>query len=147
MDDPWAYQIRVQVRLDAEWSEWLAGMTISADRAGDGPTVTTITGFAGAAGQAEGRVRRLDDPEQAHQLQPGEVLVAVTTNVGWTPRFPWAAAVITDVGARLSRTAVVARELGIPAVVGCVTARTCLRTGDRVRVDGGRGVVEILETA
>jgi pyruvate,water dikinase len=108
-------------------------------------TSSTITGFAGAAGLVEGRVRRLDGPEQGEQLLPGEILVAVTTNVGWTPLFPRAAAVITDVGAPLSHAAIVARELGIPAVVGCGSATTRLRTGDRVRVDGGRGAVEILQ--
>jgi pyruvate,water dikinase len=72
--------------------------------------------------------------------------VAVTTNVGWTPIFPRAAAVVTDVGAPLSHAAIVARELGIPAVVGCGSATTRLRTGDRVRVDGGQGTVEILGT-
>jgi pyruvate,water dikinase len=107
-------------------------------------TSSTLTGFAGAAGLVEGRVRLLDAPEQGKQLQPGEILVAVTTNVGWTPLFPRAAAVITDVGAPLSHAAIVARELGIPAVVGCGSATTRLRTGDRVRVDGGRGTVEIL---
>ena len=107
-------------------------------------TSSTITGFAGAAGLVEGRVRLLDAPEQGMQLQPGEILVAVTTNVGWTPLFPRAAAVITDVGAPLSHAAIVARELGIPAVVGCGSATTRLHTGDRVRVDGGRGTVEIL---
>ncbi len=71
--------------------------------------------------------------------------MAVTTNVGWTPIFPRAAAVVTDVGAPLSHAAIVARELGIPAVVGCGIATTRLRTGDRVRVDGGIGKVEILE--
>jgi phosphohistidine swiveling domain-containing protein len=105
---------------------------------------SSITGFAGAAGRVEGLVRVLDGPEQGDQLRPGEVLVAVTTNVGWTPIFPRAAAVVTDVGAPLSHAAIVARELGIPAVVGCGSATTRLRTGDRVRVDGGRGVVEIL---
>ena len=104
----------------------------------------TITGFAGAAGKVEGRVRVLDGPEQGAQLQPGEILVAVTTNVGWTPIFPRAAAVVTDVGAPLSHAAIVARELGIPAVVGCGSATTYLRTGDRVRVDGGAGLVELL---
>jgi pyruvate,water dikinase len=104
----------------------------------------TITGFAGAAGRVEGPVRVLDGPEQGDQLQPGEILVAVTTNVGWTPLFPRAAAVVTDVGAPLSHAAIVARELGIPAVVGCGSATTRLRTGDRVRVDGAQGTVEIL---
>ncbi len=110
-------------------------------------TSNTIRGFAGATGCVEGRVRLLDGPEQGNQLQPGEILVAVTTNVGWTPLFPRAAAVITDVGAPLSHAAIVARELGIPAVVGCGSATTRLRSGDRVRVDGGQGVVEILAQA
>ena len=101
-------------------------------------TSNTLSGFAGAAGRVEGRVRVLDGPEQGDQFQPGEILVAVTTNVGWTPIFPRAAAVVTDVGAPLSHAAIVARELGIPAVVGCGSATTRLRTGDRVRVDGGR---------
>ena len=107
-------------------------------------TSSTITGFAGAAGLVEGRVRLLTAPEQGKQLRPGEILVAVTTNVGWTPLFPRAAAVVTDVGAPLSHAAIVARELGIPAVVGCGSATTRFHTGDRVRVDGGRGIVEIL---
>jgi pyruvate,water dikinase len=108
-------------------------------------TSDTITGFAGAAGRVEGQVRLLDGPEQGDQLQPGEILVAVTTNVGWTPIFPRAGAVVTDVGAPLSHAAIVARELGIPAVVGCGSATTRLRTGDRVRVDGGQGTVQMLD--
>jgi pyruvate,water dikinase len=106
-----------------------------------------ITGFAGAAGRVEGTVRCLTRPEEGVHLKPGEILVAVTTNVGWTPLFPRAAAVVTDVGAPLSHAAIVARELGIPAVVGCADATTRLRTGDRVRVDGGQGVVEILDAS
>ncbi|MEJ2708200.1 MAG: PEP-utilizing enzyme [Anaerolineales bacterium] len=108
------------------------------------PTTHILNGFAGSPGSVEGRVRVLDGPEQGDQLQPGEILVAVTTNVGWTPLFPHAAGVITDVGAPLSHAAIVARELGIPAVVGCGSATTRLRTGDRVRVNGGQGIVEIL---
>ena len=103
-----------------------------------------IKGLPGSAGKAEGRVRILNSPEESNQLQPGEILVAVTTNVGWTPIFPRAAAVVTDVGAPLSHAAIVARELGIPAVVSCGNATMLLKTGDRVRVDGGRGTVEIL---
>jgi phosphoenolpyruvate synthase/pyruvate phosphate dikinase len=95
-------------------------------------------------GALVGRVRILHQPEEGDQLQPGEILVAVTTNVGWTLLFPRAAAVATDVGAPLSHAAIVARELGIPAVVGCVNATRRLKTGDRVRVDGARGVAEII---
>jgi pyruvate,water dikinase len=103
-----------------------------------------IKGMPGSAGQAEGRVRIVHSPEDGYQLQPGEILVAVTTNVGWTPIFPRAAAVVTDVGAPLSHAAIVAREMGIPAVVGCGNATMNLKTGDRIRVDGGKGVVMLL---
>jgi len=89
-------------------------------------------------------VRRIDGPEEGHQLQPGEILVTATTNIGWTMLFPRAGAVVTDIGAPLAHAAVVARELGIPAVVGCGNATMRLKTGDRVLVDGGRGIVEIL---
>jgi pyruvate,water dikinase len=103
-----------------------------------------IKGFAGASGCVEGTVRRVDCAEDGFQIQEGEILVTVTTNVGWTPIFPRLSAIVTDVGAPLSHAAIVARELGIPAVVGCGNATTQLKTGDRVRVDGGQGIVEIL---
>jgi rifampicin phosphotransferase len=104
----------------------------------------TITGFPGAAGVVEGIARVLRTPEDAAQLGDGEILVAPVTNIGWTPIFPRAAAVVTDVGAPLSHAAIVARELGIPAVVGCGNATMRLHSGDRVRVDGGAGTVEVL---
>ena len=106
-----------------------------------------ISGVAGSAGIVEGRVRRIDDPDDGSLLQMGEVLVTRTTNVGWTPLFPRAAAIVTDVGAALSHAAIVARELGVPAVVGCTDATDRLTTGDYVRVNGLRGTVEILEQA
>ena len=110
-------------------------------------TSDTVSGFAGAAGRVQGVVRRLNSPEEGKQLEEGEILVTTQTNVGWTLLFPRAAAIVTDVGAPLSHAAIVARELGIPAVVGCGNATMRLRTGDRVLVDGGRGFVEILEPA
>lgn len=108
------------------------------------PATGIIKGSAGAAGCVEGIVRRIDCVEDGQQIQAGEILVTVTTNVGWTPLFPRLAAIVTDVGAPLSHAAIVAREMGIPAVVGCGNATMLLKTGDRVRVDGARGVVEIL---
>ncbi|MCI0576453.1 MAG: pyruvate, phosphate dikinase [Chloroflexi bacterium] len=113
--------------------------------AGPASSTSLIRGLPGSAGVVEGLVRRLDSVEEGYLLQPGEVLVTVTTNVGWTPLFPRAAAIVTDVGAPLSHAAIVARELGIPAVVGAGEATMWLRTGERVRVDGTRGVVERLE--
>jgi pyruvate,water dikinase len=105
---------------------------------------TAVRGFPGSVGIVEGRVRRLHSPREGATLQPGEILVTVTTNVGWTPLFPRAGAVVTDVGAPLSHAAIVARELGIPAVVGCGNATMRLQTGDLVRVDGGQGLVQII---
>jgi pyruvate,water dikinase len=110
-----------------------------------GPTENIIVGMPGSAGQAEGFVRRLDDPEEGGTLQAGEILVTSQTNIGWTLFFARAAAIVTDVGAPLSHAAIVARELGIPAVVNCGDATARLRTGDRVRVDGVSGTVEVLE--
>jgi len=103
-----------------------------------------ITGSPGSAGKVEGIVRVIESPMDGESLQSGEILVAVQTDIAWTLLFPRAAAVITDVGAALSHAAIVARELGIPAVVGCGDASTRLKTGDRVRVDGAKGLVEIL---
>lgn len=105
-----------------------------------------LRGIPGAAGRVEGSVRILQRPEEGERLLPGEILVAATTNVGWTPLFPKAAAIITDIGAPLSHAAIVARELGIPAVVGCGVATTRLRTGDHVLVDGGQGIVQLLQS-
>jgi pyruvate,water dikinase len=89
-------------------------------------------------------VRRLLSPEEGHSLQAGEILVTTQTNIGWSHLFPLAGAVVTDVGAALSHAAIVAREMGIPAVVNCGDATMRLHTGDQVRVDGGRGIVEII---
>jgi phosphohistidine swiveling domain-containing protein/predicted secreted protein len=116
-------------------------------RGRDGPASDKVTGFPGAAGVVEGRARMIATPEEGDQLQPGEILVTTVTNVGWTPLFPRAAAIVTDVGAPLSHAAIVARELGIPAVVGCGNATMCLHTGDWVRVNGEQGTVEMLRGA
>ena len=108
------------------------------------PESDAVTGFPGAPGTVEGRARVVLTVEEGEQLQSGEILVTTVTNVGWTPLFPRAVAVVTDVGAPLSHAAIVARELGIPAVVGCGNATMRLHTGDWLRVNGELGTVEIL---
>ena len=100
-----------------------------------------IRGFPGSPGVAEGRVRIALTVEEGAALEPGEILVTTLTNVGWTPLFPRASGIITDVGAPLSHAAIVARELGIPAVVGCGNSTRRLHTGDRVQLDGTMGTV------
>ncbi|MFI0355910.1 PEP/pyruvate-binding domain-containing protein [Actinomadura sp. 9N407] len=106
-----------------------------------------VSGAGATAGIVEGTVRVVDTPEQGAELLTGEILVTTAAGIGWTPLFPRAAALVTDVGALLSPAVIVARELGLPAVVGCGNATTRLRTGDRVRVDGEGGAVEILSSA
>lgn len=122
---------------DRRTDVWLAGGEI--EQSGE------IKGYAGAAGVVEGTVRILMDPNEAIYLKKGEILVTTATNIGWTTVFSRAAAIVTDIGAPLSHAAIVAREFGIPAVVGCGNATEVLKTGDRVRVDGVTGVVRILD--
>lgn len=111
------------------------------------PESDAVTGFPGAPGTVEGRARVVLTVEEGEQLQSGEILVTTLTNIGWTPLFPRAVAVVTDVGAPLSHAAIVARELGIPAVVGCGNATMRLHTGDWLRVNGELGTVETLQVA
>jgi pyruvate,water dikinase len=106
----------------------------------------TIVGFPGSAGVVEGSARLLSNLDQADELVPGEILVTNKLDIGWTLLFPKCSGIVTDIGAPLSHAAIVARELGIPAVVGCGDATHFLQTGLRVRVDGVRGTVDILNT-
>ena len=92
----------------------------------------------------EGRARVLRSASEMGKLEPGEVLVVHTTDVGWTPLFLMAAGVVTELGGPLSHAAVVAREFGVPSVVNVSGITRAIRTGDRLRVDGDRGVVERL---
>lgn len=108
-------------------------------------TNKNIKGFAGASGKVEGVVRVISSPEEWHNLKKGEILVTSKINVGWSILFPLTSAIITDVGAPLSHAAIVARELGIPAVVGCRDATERLKTGDRVRVNGDCGIIKIID--
>jgi pyruvate,water dikinase len=101
-----------------------------------------LRGLPASAGIVEGRARVLLREDEMDALQPGEILVVHTTDVGWTPLFLVAAGVVTELGGPLSHAAIVAREYGVPTVVNVVGATRALRTGDTLRIDGDRGVVE-----
>jgi pyruvate,water dikinase len=101
-----------------------------------------VSGVPASAGRATGPVRVIRGPHEFEDLQPGEILVAPMTAPAWTPLFSRAAAVVTDVGSAASHASIIAREYGIPAVVGCGDATARLRTGMRVTVDGSTGNVE-----
>ncbi len=101
-----------------------------------------VSGVPASPGTATGPVRVVHGPGEFDLLQAGEVLVAPFTAPAWTPLFTRAAAVVTDVGSAAAHASIVAREYGIPAVVGCGDATARLRTGMRVTVDGSTGNVE-----
>jgi pyruvate,water dikinase len=133
-----------------------AGVTIPECWQGDPPAApvseagdqrdTVVTGEGVSAGVAEGSARVVDDPSFA-EVEPGEILVAPTTDPSWSSIMFVSSALVVDIGGALSHAAVVARELGIPCVVNTRSGSRTLRTGDRVRVDGGAGTVEVLEAA
>ena len=104
----------------------------------------TLTSFPGCPGKATGRARVVLDSFDPTGLQPGDVLVAPSTDPSWTPLFVPAAAVVVDVGAAMSHAVIVSRELGIPCVVSATDATRRIRDGDLVEVDGDTGVVRIV---
>ena len=120
-------------RLDA----WLA--------AGGQADASEIRGFAASSGVAEGVARVVKSVEQIDRLRHGDILVCRVTNPTWAPIFQKIAAAVSDIGGSMSHAAIVAREYGLPAVVGTGTATQKIKDGQRIRVDGGRGVVTILQ--
>lgn len=105
-----------------------------------------LAGVGASPGVVEGPVRVVTDPTFA-DVEPGEVLVAPLTDPGWAPIMYCAEALVVDVGGMLSHAAVVARELGLPCVMGTDVGTSLLRTGDLVRVDGNAGTVEVVDPA
>ena len=103
-----------------------------------------VRGAAGSAGRATGIARVVRSLAEASRVNAGEILVAETTAPPWTPLFGVVAAVVTDTGGILGHCAVVAREYGIPAVVGATGATTVIEDGDVVEVDGEAGTVRVL---
>jgi pyruvate,water dikinase len=107
----------------------------------DTPPDALLAGTPGSAGVAEGPVRIIRSPAEFARLEAGDVLVAPFTNPSWTPLFALASGVVVDTGGVISHAAIVAREYGVPAVMGTRDATTRLADGQRVRVDGTRGLV------
>ncbi|MDZ7778417.1 MAG: PEP-utilizing enzyme [Gemmatimonadota bacterium] len=100
-----------------------------------------------AGGVVTGRARVLEHLDEAGRVEPGDILVTAFTDPGWTPLFARIAAVVTETGGVLSHAAVISREYGIPAVLEVSGATEAIADGDRIRVDGDRGLVEIVERA
>jgi pyruvate,water dikinase len=108
--------------------------------------VGKVKGIAGSPGVVEGVARVVMSEAEFDSLQQGEILVCQMTNPAWQVLYGKIVAVVTDAGGTVSHPAVLAREYGIPAVVGTSGGTVRIKSGDRLRVDGNVGVVEILET-
>ena len=128
-------------RLPDRWVGEPVALSAQADEPSD-PNVP-ITGIPVSSGIVEGIVRVVTDPH-SEDIEVDEILVCETTDPSWASFFVVASAVVIDVGGPLSHGAIVARELGIPCVINTRTGTRQLRTGQRIRVDGTAGTVEVL---
>ncbi len=111
--------------------------------AGEG-TTSEIRGFAASHGVVEGPACVVKSVDEIGRLKAGDILVCQITNPTWAPIFQKIAGAVSDIGGSMSHAAIVAREYGLPAVVGTGSATSRIKDGQRIRVDGGRGVVTIL---
>ena len=109
------------------------------------PDPDEVVGVAASSGVVEGTARVLFDVSEIAELREGEILVVPVTAPSWAPVFAKIQAAVSDIGGSMSHAAIVAREYGMPAVVGCGDATKRIRTGDRIRVDGDRGTVRVLQ--
>jgi phosphohistidine swiveling domain-containing protein len=108
-------------------------------------TASTLKGVAASTGRVTAPACVLHGPEDFDEMRPGDVLVAGTTTPAWTPLFAMASAVVTDIGGPLSHGSIVAREYGIPAVLGTGVATRRIRSGQTITVDGNAGLVTLAE--
>ncbi len=106
--------------------------------------LTKMIGFPGSPGIVEGTVRVCRTVKEIGELQEGEILVAPTTSPSWAPAFQKIKAAVTDVGGVMCHAAIVCREYGLPAVVGTGSATSMLKTGQRIKLDGSTGEIDIL---
>jgi phosphohistidine swiveling domain-containing protein len=109
----------------------------------DSPQGNAIRGVAASPGQVSGIACVLHGPEDFAKMQAGGILVASITTPAWTPLFALASGIVTDIGGPLSHGSIVAREYGIPAVLGTGVATRYIHNGQRIRVDGNTGVVTL----
>ncbi len=136
-------------RLEDPAVQMLWGITSetldSWSRVPDEKDANEIRGFAASPGIVEGVARVLTTVNDIGQILEGEILVCPVTAPSWAPLFNKIKAAVSDIGGTMSHAAIVAREYGMPAVVGTGQATKRIRTGQRLRVDGDRGIVTILD--
>ncbi|MDO4914462.1 PEP/pyruvate-binding domain-containing protein [Corynebacterium sp.] len=124
---------RAHARPTAASAWWVQAAPTNKDK--------TIKGAAGSPGKVTGRARIVTSPDEFGLLEPGDILVCQYTDPSWTPLFNLAAGVVSDTGGRLSHASIVAREYGIPAVMGTAEATTSITDGQTISIDGDKGIV------
>ncbi|MEO6207438.1 MAG: PEP-utilizing enzyme, partial [Candidatus Limnocylindrales bacterium] len=112
-----------------------------------GDDLTVVEGIGASPGVVEGIARIVATVDEFDDVREGDILVCQMTNPAWVVLFTKIAGLVTDTGGTTSHPAVLAREFGIPAVIGTSVATQRIGTGDRIRVDGGAGRVDVLERA
>lgn len=124
-------------------AEWCPGNSFGGRTSGMN---TILTGVGASAGTVQGPARLIHGPDEFTRFQAGDVLICRTTDPAWTPLFGMASAVVTQTGGMLSHAAIVAREYGIPAVLGVRDALDLLTNGSPLTVDGARGTVTVTDS-
>ncbi|MGQ4892860.1 MAG: PEP/pyruvate-binding domain-containing protein [Candidatus Njordarchaeia archaeon] len=109
--------------------------------------IVEIKGIPGSPGVYRGKAKVINNPKEINRLNKGDVLVAATTDLGWTPLYLVSGALVVEIGSVLSHGAIIAREYGIPAVMNAKNATKIIKDGDEVEVDGDNGVVRVLKRA
>jgi phosphohistidine swiveling domain-containing protein len=112
-----------------------------------GDDLAVVEGIGASAGVVEGIARVVQTVDEFDEVRDGDILVCQMTNPAWVVLFTKIAGLVTDTGGTTSHPAVLAREFGIPAVIGTSVATQRIATGDRIRLDGGAGRVDVLERA
>ena len=135
--DAWSTRVDVtSVESTEQVNSWLSD---------DAELGSGLKGMAASPGIAEGPARVIMTSDDLSEIQPGDILVTPVTAPSWGPIFGKIAATVTDIGGMMSHAAIVCREYGLPAVTGTGSASTTIITGQRLRVDGTKGTVEILD--
>jgi pyruvate,water dikinase len=141
-----AKEIISRRRQDFEWCQMVHVPKIINGKAivvkpDEFPSEQQLQGMGVSPGKVEGRARVILDPRVESHIEPGEILIAPVTDAGWTPLFITAGGLIVDIGGLLSHGSIVAREYGLPAVVGVADATRRIKTGERIYLDGSTGLV------
>jgi phosphohistidine swiveling domain-containing protein len=141
-----AKEIISRRRQDFEWCQMVHVPKIINGKAivvkpDEFPSEQQLQGMGVSPGKVEGRARVILDPRVESHIEPGEILIAPVTDAGWTPLFINAGGLIVDIGGLLSHGSIVAREYGLPAVVGVADATRRIKTGERIYLDGSTGLV------